>query len=67
MNNREAWEYFTSKKSERDAAVTFISEFNLDENEVNSIRYKFNSLKSSREKSTKYKIFLFGITCYFIH
>ena len=53
MNNRDAWNYFSTKESVRDAAKAFVQEFHIEENEFEPIRHKFNILRSTRDSSRK--------------
>ena len=55
MNNRDAWDYLSTKDSVRDAAKAFMQEFRIEENEYEPIRHKFNILKSTRDSSRKVK------------
>ena len=55
MNNREAWDYLSARESIRDTFKEFMQEFQIEENEYESIRHKFNILKSTRDSSRKLK------------
>ena len=56
MNNRDAWEYVSVKCSVRAAARAYVEEFQLEENELEPIRHKFNTLKSARDSSQRSKV-----------
>ena len=56
MNNRDAWNYLSSKESVRAATRAFVQEFQLDENEMGPIRYKFSTLKTARDSSQRSKV-----------
>ena len=55
MNNKEAWDYLHSKESERASALSFILDIQLNEGELNNLRYKFSNLKFTREYARKKK------------
>ena len=55
MNNRDAWDYLSTKDSARGAAKAFMQEFQIEENEYEPIRHKFTNLKSARDSSRKVK------------
>ena len=56
MNNRDAWDYLSNKASARAAARAFVEEFQLEQSELESIRHKFNTLKSARDSSQRSKL-----------
>ena len=56
MNNLEAWDYLSSKESIGVAVIDFVEKFQLEECEVDSLRYKYRILKSSRDSSRKSKL-----------
>ena len=66
MNNKEAWDYKHSKESEPASALSFVLDFQLNEGELNNLRYKFSNLKFTREYARKKKTYQCGKTCNFI-
>ena len=40
MNNCDAWKYLESKESARSAALAFVQDFDLDESQVVTLRYR---------------------------
>ena len=55
MNNCDAWKYLESKESARSAALAFVQDFDLDESQVVTLRYRFTCLKSNWGAARKSK------------
>ena len=53
MNNCDAWKYLESKESARSAALAFVQDFDLDESQVVTLRYRFTCLKPNRGAARK--------------
>ncbi|KAI6648498.1 hypothetical protein LOD99_8130 [Oopsacas minuta] len=49
MNNKEAFDFLSSRKSVRDATIVFMDSQQLDDKYYSCIRYKFVELKGDRE------------------
>ena len=53
MNNKEAYEFLSSRKSVRDATIILMDSQQLDDEHFSNIPYKFVELKNDREKFRK--------------
>ena len=55
MDNLEAWTYISTKEWIRNTALEFVKEFQLEENEFDSIWYIYRNLKPTRDSPRKSK------------
>ena len=49
MNNKEAFDFLSSRKSVRDATIVFMDSQQLDDKHYSCIRYEFVELKGDSE------------------